>query len=102
MAAIAAVSAATMASAAVAIGCTTRMDCSLGGQCVGGQCHCFAMWKGPNCSELAVLPSTNVRAWDRPGNQSSWGGSVVEDGGSQAPLLFISFRSNVSQQVVVD
>ena len=63
--------------------CASAHDCSLGGTCgADGRCVCFPTWKGENCSELHLLPSTrdpSWRAWDRPGNQSSWGGSVVQD-----------------------
>ena len=83
--------AAVLAAAATgaASGCATAMDCSLGGSCVNGSCRCFATWRGPNCSELAVLPAPAVEsgglklpaAWARVGNQSSWGGSPIFAGG---------------------
>lgn len=62
--------------------CKTEMDCSLGGTCEDGICKCYPTWTGRNCSLLNVLPAPDPFAFYRPGNQSSWGGSVVQDGDS--------------------
>ena len=75
---------AALAGAPTARACTSAADCSLGGECVAGVCHCYATWKGQNCSELNLLPATATvgkypAAWARPGVQSSWGGRPLFD-----------------------
>eukprot|EP00041_Stephanoeca_diplocostata_P018984 m.402477 g.402477 ORF g.402477 m.402477 type:complete len:363 (+) comp21179_c0_seq3:120-1208(+) len=57
--------------------CVTSHDCSLGGTCVAGKCSCFSTWTGQNCSILNLGEGQNIKAFDRPKNQSSWGGSVI-------------------------
>jgi hypothetical protein len=59
--------------------CVTALDCSLGGQCLGGRCRCYSAWVGPNCSVLNLVAARNIHAFERPSNQSSWGGSVIRD-----------------------
>ena len=54
-------------------------DCSLGGTCENGACKCWPTWTGPNCSVLNLQPTEHIGAWERKGNQSSWGGSIVQD-----------------------
>jgi len=66
--------------------CSTAFDCSLGGECVAGQCKCDATWTGKNCVQLNLLPvdkSSRGYRWDMlnqtGSNQStaSWGGLPV-------------------------
>lgn len=57
--------------------CTTAQDCSLGGACVEGKCSCYSTWTGENCSVLNLGAGTNIKAFNRPDNESSWGGSVI-------------------------
>ena len=83
---------AVTAVAAVAGKCATEEDCSLGGECVAGVCHCDAAWKPPNCVAMNLLAvNKSSMGYDRglknastpSGYQSiaSWGGqSVFEDG----------------------
>jgi hypothetical protein len=71
--------------------CSSRANCSLGGECTAGRCACYPTWRGPNCTLLNLLPA-NVTvgplpgvarglpaAWARPGVQSSWGGRPILD-----------------------
>lgn len=62
------------------IPCKNAGDCSLGGQCIDGKCICWPTWTGVNCSILSLQPTQRVGAWYRPGVESSWGGSVIQDG----------------------
>ena len=84
---------AVAAVAAVVAGkCATEEDCSLGGECVAGVCHCDAAWKPPNCVAMNLLAvNKSSMGYNRglknasspSGYQSlaSWGGqSVFEDG----------------------
>ena len=83
---------AVTAVAAVAGKCATEEDCSLGGECVAGVCHCDAAWKPPNCVAMNLLAvNKSSMGYNRglknasspSGYQSlaSWGGqSVFEDG----------------------
>ena len=87
----------TMMAVALAEGCSTPDECSLGGKCVDGRCVCWPTWKGPNCSELNLMPSPNIFAWYRPGNQSSWGGSVVERSG-----VYHMFASDITAHCGLD
>jgi sucrose-6-phosphate hydrolase SacC (GH32 family) len=68
--------------------CQTAVDCSLGGACINGTCHCDPTWKPPNCVELNLLPvnkSSQGYHHGQPGpaNEStaSWGGQAVFDSG---------------------
>ena len=79
--------------------CTDDFDCSLGGRCVQSVCNCFRAWKGVNCSELNLQASRNVRAFDRPHNQSSWGGSVIWDNETQ---MFHMFAADMTDHCGLD
>ena len=68
--------------------CTDNFGCSLGGRCVDHVCECFRAWKGINCSELNLQATRNIRAFDRPENQSSWGGSVIWENETQTFHMF--------------
>ena len=54
-------------------------SCSYGGLCLpSAACACRAAWRGPNCSQLSLLPAQTGAAFAGPAaNWSSWGGSVV-------------------------
>ena len=60
--------------------CSSRLDCSLNGDCVGGACQCEAAWTGPCCSSLALLPArVGGNSYLAP-NVSTWGGNIVATG----------------------
>ena len=64
--------------------CTTAEDCSLGGACHAGKCVCDAMWTGPKCVSLNLVPAKHTGLWNGSiaGGQdldASWGGNVVFD-----------------------
>ena len=61
--------------------CTSTLDCSLNGDCVSGQCHCDAAWKGVSCQQLNLVPMTPTRVVEgayRPGSRTSWGANVLQ------------------------
>jgi hypothetical protein len=97
---------AALAGAPTARACTSAADCSLGGECFAGVCHCYATWKGQNCSELNLLPATATvgkypAAWARPGVQSSWGGRPLFDNDTGTWHLYAAdMTGGVRPQVV--
>eukprot|EP01050_Picozoa_sp_SAG11_P016574 SAG11_NODE_2279_length_3579_cov_6.588506_1_plen_344_part_00 len=62
--------------------CETDEDCNLNGLCKSGSCVCAPEWRGDDCGVLNLLPArpSPGSGYDEPGT-SSWGGSIVEDGG---------------------
>jgi hypothetical protein len=94
--------------------CKTDLDCSLAGMCRGGVCHCQSWTKGPDCSELNIVPPATpaavVAAVQPAGNWTRWGSSVVEDADGQfhlfsaemadeCPLSVWGFKSTVIHSV---
>eukprot|EP01065_Artemidia_motanka_P038870 TRINITY_DN47715_c0_g1_i1.p1 TRINITY_DN47715_c0_g1~~TRINITY_DN47715_c0_g1_i1.p1 ORF type:complete len:402 (+),score=109.91 TRINITY_DN47715_c0_g1_i1:51-1256(+) len=69
------------AAASAATGCADDSGCSLNGVCRNGSCRCDAAWDGPTCSRLVLLPAKVDNGYRKTGDESSWGGSVVRDGG---------------------
>ena len=65
------------------------MDCSLGGECVQGQCVCDKTWMGPNCVALNLLPANRSEGMHQP-SYASWGGLPVEEAG-QYHLFYADF-----------
>ena len=65
--------------------CTSALDCSLNGKCVGGACSCSAAWTGHRCQTLTLQPVDKSKMGFVPTkdgrNMSSWGGSVQAAGG---------------------
>ena len=57
--------------------CTTKHDCSLLGDCVGGACVCDAGFKGITCCELDLAPASRDGGY-RNHSQTSWGGQVLK------------------------
>ena len=71
--------------------CTTEADCAFAGDCLAGRCRCDATWRGPNCTELALLPATaSDAAGLRRGSSSSWGGSVLADNATGVHFMFFA------------
>jgi hypothetical protein len=72
------------ARAAAAVRCTDDEGCNLNGICRlrTGTCACVPEWTGADCGVLNLLPArpSPRSGYDEPGT-SSWGGSIVEDGG---------------------
>jgi hypothetical protein len=71
----------------VPLHCSSDLDCSLNGRCqvVAKKCACYPPWIGHSCGLLSFKPSPRVPAFqglvfNAAGH--SWGGSVVEHGGS--------------------
>ena len=62
--------------------CVTDEDCNLNGLCESGTCHCVPEWSGPDCGVLNLDPArpSPHSGYDEP-HTSSWGGSIVHDGG---------------------
>lgn len=87
-------------------GCKTAEDCSLGGECVNGTCHCDATWKGQHCVQLNLMPANKTAHGYQRGNNfgiqtipgmpnqsfASWGGQAVYEGGSYH-LVFADFET---------
>ena len=73
---------------ATAGSCSTALDCSLGGLCVGGVCQCDAAFKGPNCAELNLLPARKAPLLDIGSDTASWGGFPVYDSSDKLWHLF--------------
>ena len=61
--------------------CFDDHACNLNGACEGGACVCDRGWTGANCSALNLQPA-RARAGFRLANASSWGGSVLKEGGT--------------------
>jgi len=60
--------------------CTTNEQCNYNGQCMAGKCKCTMQWKGQNCDELNLLPTSQALGYHGLGELgplSSWGGSVL-------------------------
>ena len=76
---------ATAAAAAASGMCTTAVDCSYNGVCVGSACRCSPQWTGSACETLRLLPASKTGGFHSPhvagqGNAtSSWGGSILLD-----------------------
>ena len=66
-------------------GCTTNMDCSLGGECVNQKCECDQTWTGPTCAKLNLLPANRSEGLHQDG-YASWGGNVVEEAGKASSV----------------
>ena len=67
-----------LATAVTAWECSNDLSCQLNGKCISGKCVCEAAWKGLNCSEVALLPTTD-KAGIKLKVNSTWGGSVIKD-----------------------
>jgi len=72
-------------------------DCSFNGQCTTSGCDCEPGWGGADCHELRLLPAAP------PGeqafchfNDSTWGGTVLRDGGGVYHLWFSEMSNNCS------
>lgn len=60
--------------------CENEMDCSLGGDCVGGKCVCIPTFTGPKCAALNLQPATGDPLFTDDGDHdATWGGNVVQD-----------------------
>lgn len=87
-------------------GCKSAEDCSLGGTCVNGTCHCDSTWKGPHCVQLNLLPANKTAHGYQRGNNfgiqtvpgmpnqsfASWGGQAVYEAGMYH-LIFADFET---------
>lgn len=72
---------------AVTAGCTSDLNCSLTGACVGGVCACDPGWRGPSCASMDLLPVAFPQGYgmDRSRQRdanSSWGATILEDNGT--------------------
>lgn len=76
----------TVVVAIAAARCTNDEDCNLNGICANRSCLCAPEWRGSTCGELNLLPAKPRphSGYDEAGN-SSWGGSIVEYNGTNAP-----------------
>lgn len=68
---------------AVAVACSTSMDCSLNGACTNGSCQCDAPWSGASCGILDIAPAAPGGAYGfgTPWAVTSWGGNVLANAG---------------------
>lgn len=67
----------------VEFGGMTPPPCSLNGVLSdggSGSCICDKQWTGPECERLKLSPAEANAGLQSPGNFSSWGGSVLQDG----------------------
>eukprot|EP00927_Polykrikos_kofoidii_P066433 TRINITY_DN62032_c0_g1_i1.p1 TRINITY_DN62032_c0_g1~~TRINITY_DN62032_c0_g1_i1.p1 ORF type:complete len:441 (-),score=46.04 TRINITY_DN62032_c0_g1_i1:138-1460(-) len=60
--------------------CESDIDCSLNGICNDGRCTCDVAWGGDRCQFLELMPAAKENGYKQEG-RSSWGGSVIRDGG---------------------
>jgi hypothetical protein len=60
--------------------CTVDEDCNLNGICQVGRCLCMPEWIGTDCGVLSLAPATQGAGFHEPGS-SSWGGSLILEGG---------------------
>ena len=66
--------------------CESAFDCSHNGACADGVCACTQGWTGRRCETLDLLPVDRAKYGFSPTdnlrrNLSSWGGSVLSEGG---------------------
>eukprot|EP01052_Picozoa_sp_SAG31_P029032 SAG31_NODE_2854_length_4992_cov_3.213570_1_plen_400_part_00 len=66
--------------------CSSAFDCSYNGACTAGVCECTQGWTGRRCGTLDLLPVDRAKYGFNPTdklgqNLSSWGGSVLSEGG---------------------
>jgi hypothetical protein len=67
---------------ATATACTDDISCSLNGVCGSdGACRCDPGWGDANCATLLLAPAALENGY-RVANRSSWGGSVIKQGGT--------------------
>eukprot|EP00927_Polykrikos_kofoidii_P038148 TRINITY_DN32432_c0_g1_i1.p1 TRINITY_DN32432_c0_g1~~TRINITY_DN32432_c0_g1_i1.p1 ORF type:complete len:369 (+),score=31.04 TRINITY_DN32432_c0_g1_i1:76-1182(+) len=65
---------------AIALACTSDLDCSLNGVCSGGACSCDAPWKGESCGVLgfAVTSASAKSLYTEDDTRNTWNGPIVE------------------------
>ena len=62
--------------------CTDDVSCSLNGVCGSDKdCACDPGWGGASCATLLLAPAAAQNGY-RVANRSSWGGSVIKQGGT--------------------
>ena len=87
------------ATASASYTCTANTDCEMLGECVAGQCKCFAGFSGPSCAQISLTPVESdefrAAAWPPAGGFAlenktrrayGWGFSVARDVSSQSVL----------------
>ena len=60
--------------------CTSASACSFNGECTNFACVCTAVWSGPSCGTLNVLPGdrkAGLREVGAQQNVTTWGGAVL-------------------------
>ena len=67
--------------AALTAMCTTTQDCNMNGVCDGKVCKCDSWWTGEKCSQLRLAPAKANSGYrtSSGANQSSWGGTIVQE-----------------------
>jgi len=74
--------------------CSTSFDCSLGGECIHGQCACDPQYTGAQCGVLRLRRAKLNNGMAHSIAEHTWGGHAMQDKASGKWVGFFSYMAN--------